>query len=291
MTSDQSFDRLELLVGPNCLNALSGASVALFGVGGVGSWCAEGLVRSGIGRLMIVDSDVVNPSNINRQLPAMSTTVGRPKVEVLGERLREINPEAEITALQRVYSWEVRDEFDLGGYDYVIDAIDSLSSKVELIINAHAAGATLFSALGAACKVDATRVRVSSIWKSDRCKLGRFVRKKLRKRGFEGDFLCVWSDEWTFINDDRINAESDSVNADYDDNAVDNVDGVDIGDSGIDNDRINASNDNANTSINSPTNRAINGSLVCVTGVFGFVLSGLVVNDIINKTKSINDTK
>jgi tRNA threonylcarbamoyladenosine dehydratase len=266
---DNPFSRLDLLVGPNCLNALKKASVALFGVGGVGSWCAEGLIRSGIGRLMIVDSDVVNPSNINRQLPATSITVGRPKVEVLGERLREINPDAEITALQRTYSWEVRDEFDLGGYDYVIDAIDSLSSKVELIINACSAGATLFSALGAACKVDATRVRVSSIWKSDRCKLGRFVRKKLRKRGFEGDFLCVWSDEWTFINDDRINTDNDFVNTDYDDNAVDGIDGV-------------------NTTTDMPTNRTMNGSLVCVTGVFGFILSGLVVNDIINKAKSIN---
>jgi tRNA threonylcarbamoyladenosine dehydratase len=285
---DYPFGRLELLVGSNCLNALSGARVALFGVGGVGSWCAEGLARSGIGKLMIVDSDVVNPSNINRQLPATSTTVGRPKVEVLGERLREINPDAEITVLQRVYSWEVRDEFDLGGYDYVIDAIDSLSSKVELIINAHTAGATLFSALGAACKVDATRVRVSSIWKSDRCKLGRFVRKKLRKRGFEGDFLCVWSDEWTFINDDHVNTDDDSVNTDYDDNVVD---GVDTDDNGINNDRINTSDDNANTAISSPTNRTVNGSLVCVTGVFGFVLSGLVINDIINKTKLINNTK
>jgi tRNA threonylcarbamoyladenosine dehydratase len=193
--------------------------------------------------------------------------------------LREINPNAEITAMQRVYSWEVRDEFDLSGYDYVIDAIDSLSSKVELIINAYNAGATLFSALGAACKVDATRTRVSSIWKSDRCKLGRFVRKKLRKRGFEGDFLCVWSDEWTFINDDHSDTDNDSVNTDYDDN--DNV--VDVVDT---NDNI--GNDNVDTTINAPTNRTINGSLVCVTGVFGFILSGLVINDVINKTKSIN---
>jgi tRNA A37 threonylcarbamoyladenosine dehydratase len=249
---------------------LSETNVALFGVGGVGSWCAEGLVRSGIGKLTIVDSDVVNPSNINRQLPATSITVGRPKVDVLGERLREINPNAEITALQRVYSWEVRDEFDLTRYDYVIDAIDSLSSKTELIINAHNAGATLFSALGAACKVDATRARVSSIWKSDRCKLGRFVRKRLRKRGFEGDFLCVWSDERAFINDD-------SVNTDYDDDVVDVVD----------NDN-NIGNDNVDSTINAPTNKMINGSLVCVTGVFGFILSGLVINDIINKNKSIN---
>jgi len=266
LTNDYPFGRLELLVGADCLRALSGASVALFGVGGVGSWCAEGLARSGIGKLTIVDSDVVNPSNINRQLPATPATVGRPKVEVLGERLREINPNAEITALQRVYSWEVRDEFDLGGYDYVIDAIDSLSSKVELIINACKAGAALFSALGAACKVDATRVRVSSIWKSDRCKLGRFVRKRLRKRGFNGDFLCVWSDEGAFVNDGSIDAGNEPIDTDCDDNAVDGVD----------------------TAADAPANKTINGSLVCVTGVFGFVLSGLVVNDIINKTKSIN---
>jgi tRNA A37 threonylcarbamoyladenosine dehydratase len=244
MNTEHSFDRLELLAGRDCLNALHGASIVLFGVGGVGSWCAEGLIRSGIGKLTIVDPDVVCPSNINRQLPAMSTTVGRPKVEVLGERLREINPGAEIAALQKTYGWEVRDEFDLGGYDYVIDAIDSLSSKVELIINAKAAGATLFSALGAACKVDATRVRVGSIWKTDRCKLGRFVRKRLRKRGFTGDFFCVWSDESAFIN---------TVN-----------------------------NDAGGSGINTATGKTVNGSLVCVTGVFGFMLSGLVVNDIIN---------
>jgi len=269
------FDRLELLVGNENFKALSGASVILFGVGGVGSWCAEGLIRSGIGKLTMVDPDNVHPSNINRQLPATSITVGKPKVEVLCERLREINPAAEITALKRTYSWEVRDEFDLGGYDYVIDAIDSLSSKVELIINANAAGATLFSALGAACKVDATRVRVSSIWKSDRCKLGRFVRKRLRKRGFEGDFLCVWSDEGAFvgtdgigIRNDRIDIDDDLVNTDNDD-FVDNVD----------------DNNNINTTTMLPTNKTVNGSLVCVTGVFGFILSGLVVNDVINKNK------
>jgi tRNA A37 threonylcarbamoyladenosine dehydratase len=238
MNTEYPFDRLELLVGADCLNTLRGTNIILFGVGGVGSWCAEGLIRSGIGRLTIVDPDDVRPSNINRQLPAVSTAVGRPKVEVLGERLREINPEAEVTALRKTYGWEVRDEFDLGGYDYVIDAIDSLSSKVELIINARAAGVTLFSALGAACKVDATRVRVGSIWKTDRCKLGRFVRKRLRKRGFTGDFMCVWSDEGVFAGSSNINTE---------------------------------------------TNKTVNGSLVCVTGVFGFVLSGLVVNSVIGK--------
>jgi len=265
------FDRLELLVGPDSLTALSETKVALFGVGGVGSWCAEGLIRSGIGKLTMIDPDAVHPSNINRQLPATSITVGRPKVEVLGERLREINPDAEIIALQKTYSWEVRDEFHLSEYDYVIDAIDSLSSKVELLINATAAGATLFSALGAACKVDATRTRVTSIWKSDRCKLGRFVRKRLRKRGFKGDFLCVWSDEGPFVGTNRTGIENNCIN-------TDNTD-----DDPIDTDYID--DNNINTTTATPTNKTINGSLVCVTGVFGFILSGLVVNDVINKNK------
>jgi len=230
---DHPFSRLEMLVGSEPLKALADARVVLFGVGGVGSWCAEGLVRSGICKLTLVDSDVVSVTNINRQMPATSLTIGRPKVDVAGQRLREINPDADIVTIHRQYHWEVKDEFDLGAYDYVIDAIDSLSSKVELIINASASGAALFSALGAACKVDPSRVRTGSIWKTDKCRLGRFVRKRLRRRGFDGDFQCVWSDEPSYI----------------------------------------------------PTNKSVNGSLVHVTGVFGFMLAGLVVQDIVSKVK------
>ncbi|MDR0330558.1 MAG: ThiF family adenylyltransferase [Chitinispirillales bacterium] len=281
MTSahDRPFGRLELLVGSGCLRALADARVAVFGVGGVGSWCAEGLVRSGIGRLAIVDSDDVSASNINRQLPATPATVGRPKVEAMGERLREINPAAEIAALRRVYNWETKGEFDLSGYDYVIDAIDSLSSKVELIINAAAAGATVFSALGAACKVDPARMRVSSIWESERCKLGRFVRKRLRRRGFKGDFLCVWSDEQKF----GCGVDGDDV----DDDCIDD-DGIDSNDNNIAaaGNNIAADNNAIVNDNNRTTNKTINGSLVCVTGVFGFTLSGLVVQDVINKTKT-----
>ena len=234
---EHPFSRLEMLVGSECLKALADVKVILLGVGGVGSWCAEALVRSGVHKLTVVDSDVVSVTNINRQLPATSLSIGNPKVDEIGKRLREINPEAEITAVHRQYHWEIKDEFDLGSYDYVIDAIDGLSSKVELIINACASGATLFSALGAACKVDPTRVRTSSIWKTDRCRLGRFVRKRLRRRGFDGDFQCVWSDEDPYI----------------------------------------------------PTNKSVNGSLVHVTGVFGFMLAGLVVQDVIGKIKQRQD--
>jgi tRNA A37 threonylcarbamoyladenosine dehydratase len=258
MVTEHLFSRLELLVGPKCLDALRNARVIVFGAGGVGSWCAEGLARSGIGRLAVVDSDAVSVSNINRQLQATPLSIGKPKAEELGRRLREINPSADITTIHKVYSRDNRDEFDLGGYDYVVDAIDSLSSKVDLIMTASAVGATVFSALGAACRVDPARMRVSSIWKSDKCRLGRFVRKKLRRWGFKGDFLCVWSDE------DRGNFGDGGIDVDYDANADDNI--------------------NTDISNNRPSNKTINGSLVAVTGVFGFTLSGLVIQDIIDKS-------
>ncbi|MDR2577295.1 MAG: tRNA threonylcarbamoyladenosine dehydratase [Chitinispirillales bacterium] len=251
------FSRLELLVGPERLKALAGARVIVFGVGGVGSWCAEGLVRSGVGTVTIVDFDDVCVTNINRQLQATSLSVGKSKVEEIVRRLREINPKAEIEGRHRIYNLETKREFDLGGYDYVIDAIDSLSSKVDLIMNASASGAAVFSSLGAACKVDPTRVRVSSIWKSDRCRLGKFVRKRLRRWGFKGDFLCVWSDEPEFC--------VDSGN----DVSVEDIVDEDI---------------NANTN-DAPTNKTINGSLVNVTAVFGFTLSGLVFQDIIKQAR------
>jgi len=260
LSGKHAFGRLELLVGPECVDALAGARVILFGVGGVGSWCAEALVRSGIGRLTIVDPDVVCETNINRQLQAAPATVGMPKVDALAERLRGINPTAEITALQKVYNGETKDGFDLSAYDYVIDAIDSLGSKVELIVNAYASGATVFSALGAACKIDPAQARVSSIWKSDRCRLGRFVRKRLRRRGFNGDFLCVWSGE------EKFSAGGDCGGCDDDDTG----NGNDTG---------------ANSASPYSADKTVNGSIVHVTGVFGFMLSGLVVQDVINKAK------
>ena len=286
MPGEHAFSRLELLVGPECVEALAGARVILFGVGGVGSWCAEALVRSGIHKLTIVDSDVVCVTNINRQLPAMPATVGMPKVDVLAERLREINPAAEVTALQTVYNLETKGVFDLGAYDYVIDAIDSLGSKVELIVNAYASGATVFSALGAACKVDPTQARVSSIWKSDKCKLGRFVRKRLRRRGFKGDFLCVWSGEEKFSVDGGIGDGCDGENIN---NGID-TDGSDIGDTndnGINDNNVDdiSTDINANSASPYSADKTVNGSVVHVTGVFGFMLSGLVVQDVINKVK------
>lgn len=176
---------------------MAAANVIIFGVGGVGSWCAECLVRSGIRRLTIVDSDRVCATNINRQLMATTLTVGRPKVEVLRQRLLDINPDAEVTALEQVYSEETCSSFRLDDYDYVIDAIDSLKDKALLVLEACKSRATLFSSMGAALKLDATRIRVSDFRKVEGDPLARALRRKFKswQQFPERRFLCVWSDE------------------------------------------------------------------------------------------------
>lgn len=190
-----AFSRVERLVGPSGLAKLGKSRVILFGVGGVGGWCAESLVRSGIGHLTIVDPDCVDESNINRQLPATSSTVGLPKVEVLRERLLDINPECEVIALQKRYEAGVT--WGLEGYDIIIDAIDSLKDKAALILEASAAPGTFFSSMGAACKIDPTKVRVAEFFSVRGCPLGSALRKKLRQAKTlpAKPFLCVYDEE------------------------------------------------------------------------------------------------
>lgn len=190
-----AFSRVERLLGADGLEQLTQARVILFGVGGVGGWCAEALVRSGIGHLTIVDPDNVDVTNINRQLPATTKTVGRPKVEVLRERLLEINPLCEVTALQERYSLGA--DFQLDSYDVIIDAIDSLTDKANLILEASACPGAFFSSMGAACKLDPTQVRVAEFFDVRGCPLGAALRKRLRKNGTlpKKKFLCVYDAE------------------------------------------------------------------------------------------------
>ena len=173
------FARTERLIGADGLARLQKARVILFGTGGVGSWCAEALVRSGIGHLTIVDPDCVDETNINRQLPATTATVGQPKVEVLKKRLLEINPSADITALRQRY--EKGTDFGLAGYDVIIDAIDSLTDKMNLLLEASATPAEVFCSLGAACKIDPTKIKVAEFFSVRGCPLGAALRKKMRK--------------------------------------------------------------------------------------------------------------
>ena len=194
---DSIFNRLTLLLGTETMDVVARQRVIIFGVGGVGSWCAESLVRSGIRHLTLVDSDCVCITNINRQLQATTRTVGKVKVEVLKERLLDINPKAEINAIQEIYSAENAASFQLDTYDYIIDAIDSLKDKVHLILQATRCKGKFFSAMGAALKMDPTKVQVAEFWQVQGCPLARAIRKRFKRDGTfpQRKFLCVYSKE------------------------------------------------------------------------------------------------
>lgn len=238
------FARTELLLGKDLMGRISAARVILFGVGGVGSWCAESLVRSGIRHLTIVDADTISASNVNRQLMATSLNVGSVKTEVMKARLQEINPEAEIKAINGVYTAETADEFDLDAYDYVLDCIDSLKDKMALLYNASASKAKLFSSMGSALKVDPTRIRVAEFWKVRGCPLGSMLRKRMRQRDMlpAKEFLCVYDDE-VLPNLGRAPEPEE--------------------DPGL------------------FKKAQTNGTLSHITGIFGLTLAGLVIKDII----------
>lgn len=191
------FQRAEALLGTEAMERISEQRVIIFGTGGVGSWCAEALVRTGVRLLTIVDFDCVDVTNINRQLMATTQTVGQPKVESLRKRLLEINPDAEITALQKTFSEETADEFDLDKYDYIIDAIDSLKDKALLILKACETEARLFSSMGAALKLDSTKIQVAEFWKVKGDPLARALRNRFKKEKTfpRHKFQCVYSDE------------------------------------------------------------------------------------------------
>ena len=177
--------------------ALSTKRVILFGVGGVGSWCAEALVRTGLRHLTIVDDDVVQPSNINRQLPATCETIGRLKVEVLRERLQSINPDAEIVALNKRYTQHSPINAQLSSFDIVIDAIDSVADKAELLLQATKAGCRVFSSMGAALRFDPTKVRVNELNRVSGDGLARALRQRFKKIGQwpSHSIRCVWAEE------------------------------------------------------------------------------------------------
>ncbi len=192
-----AFDRTEQLLGTEALARLQQIRVILFGVGGVGGWCAEALVRTGVQHLTIVDFDTVAVSNVNRQVVAVSDNIGRVKVEEMKKRLLAINPDAEIVAVNKKYDATTANDFDLSAYDYVIDAIDTLAQKALLIVEASKSSATLFSSMGAGRKVDASRIRVSEFWKVQGCVLARALRTYFKKTNElpQKAFQCVWSDE------------------------------------------------------------------------------------------------
>ena len=237
--------RTELLLGPKIIARLGQVRVILFGCGGVGSWCAEGLVRSGVKHLTLVDPDRISASNVNRQLMATPRTVGQWKVEALRERLLEIAPDAEIDTLQKVFCAETAGEFALEGYDYILDAIDSLKDKGELILRATHTPAVFFCSMGAACKVDPTKVKVAEFWNVRGCPLGAAIRKKFKQNHtWPGHkFRCVYDEEVLPNLGGEGEAETDLFNK-----------------------------------------AQINGSLAHITAIFGMTLAGLLIEDVYKKT-------
>lgn len=268
------FNRTELLLGADVMQALSEVRVILFGVGGVGSWCAEGLVRSGVKHLTIVDSDRVSITNVNRQLMATTQTVGQVKVEALKNHLLEINPNAEIEAIQAIYCEDTADRFDLDSYDYVVDAVDSLKDKALLILKATASKAKFYCSLGAALKTNPLKVQVAEFWDVRGCPLGAALRKKMKRAGTfpAHKFLCVYDDEVLENRGaDSVGEVEDAFHAGCGQDETDIIAQDGPGDP---------------TLLNhdwSTSKAQINGTTVHITAIFGMTLSGLIIDDIYHR--------
>ena len=206
------FERTELLLGKENVEKLKQARVAVFGVGGVGGFTVEALARSGIGTLDLIDDDVVAESNINRQIIALHSTVGRPKVQVAAERVKDIDPDCQVNIYQTFYLPETAAQFDFTKYDYVVDAIDTVTGKLMLVEQAKAAGTPIISAMGAGNKLDPTAFRVADISKTKVCPLAKVMRRELKKRGID-HLKVVYSEEMplTPIKEQSTSEEADSI--------------------------------------------------------------------------------
>ncbi|MCQ2390991.1 MAG: tRNA threonylcarbamoyladenosine dehydratase [Kiritimatiellae bacterium] len=267
------FRRAELMLGTPTLDRLKATRVAIFGLGGVGSWCAESLVRSGVGKLLLVDSDRVCITNVNRQLMATTKTAGQVKVQVLAERLREINPLVELDVRQQIYNAETASSFGLENYDYVIDAIDSLTEKATLVRHALSIpSVTLFASMGAALKMDPFQIRSSEFRKIEGDGLARALRTKFKKTGGmpERRFTCVWSPER------RENLGPAGAACGLGQCVCPKDEGV--GEASL------------ATHEWCSTKARINGTVAHTTAIFGFALAGLVVADVERKAAAQVET-
>ncbi len=179
------YTRTERLLGTDALNTLAASKVAVFGIGGVGGYVVEALARSGVGTIDIIDKDDVSISNINRQLIATTKTVGMPKVQVMKDRIHDINPDIIVNAYQCFYLPETSEQFNFSNYDYIVDAVDTVTAKIELVMNAEAAGTPIISSMGAGNKLEPSMFEVEDIYKTSVCPLAKVMRKELKQRGIK----------------------------------------------------------------------------------------------------------
>lgn len=180
------YSRTEMIIGTEAVNRIKDASVIVFGIGGVGSYVAEGLARAGIGRLVLVDNDVVDITNINRQLPALHSTVGMSKAHVMAARIEDINPDCKVQAVECFFMPDTKDEFDFTEFDYVVDAIDTVTGKLALIEKAYEENVPVISCMGTGNKLDTSQFKITAIEKTKVCPLAKVMRKELKNRGIKG---------------------------------------------------------------------------------------------------------
>lgn len=181
----EMFTRTAMLLGEEAIEKLKSSRVAVFGIGGVGGYVTEALVRAGVGTLNLIDNDVVCESNLNRQIIATRSAIGQSKVEVMAARIRDINPECQVNAHQCFYLPETAGEFDFSKYDYVVDAIDTVTGKIQLVMQAKAAGVPIISCMGTGNKLDPSRLEIADIYKTSVCPLAKVMRRELKARGID----------------------------------------------------------------------------------------------------------
>lgn len=206
------FSRTELLFGKDAMDKLAASRVAVFGIGGVGGYTVEALIRSGVGCVDLIDDDKVCMTNINRQIYATRETIGKYKVDVAEERIHEINPDAVVNTYKTFYTPETSDQFDFTKYDYIVDAIDTVTGKIALVVNANSAGTPIISSMGAGNKVDPTAFEVADIYKTSVCPLAKVMRYELRRRGIK-KLKVVYSKETpiTPIDDMAISCRTNCI--------------------------------------------------------------------------------
>ncbi len=194
------FSRTKALIGDDAFNKLNNSNVIVFGVGGVGGFVIEGLVRSGIGAITLVDNDDVNITNINRQIIALHSTIGKNKCDVMEERIKDINPNCKVSKYKMFYLPEENDKIDLSGYDYIIDCIDTVKAKIDLVVRANESNIPIISCMGMGNKIDPSLIKVSDIFKTTVCPLARTMRYELRKRNIKKLKVCYSTEEPFKVN-------------------------------------------------------------------------------------------
>ncbi len=250
----EEFSRTESLLGTEAMEQLQKARVAVFGVGGVGGYVVEALARSGVGAIDLIDSDTVNLSNINRQIIALHSTVGKYKVDVMKDRIRDINPDCQVEVHRCFYLPETKDIFDFTKYTYVVDAVDTVAAKIALVLQAQEAGVPIISSMGAGNKLNPAEFEVADIYKTSVCPLAKVMRRELKQRGVK-KLKVVYSKEEAIRPRGEILEKTELTEAD--------MTGMKISDQGV-----------------TPKKRSTPGSTSFVPSVAGLIIASEVVKDI-----------